>query len=133
MTGEDHVSHGPPRTAARAEEIPFGDWFGPMLLTRRVHRVSRSQVGGLSIQRVPFLIAFWGLVTIIPSWAQNQEPRPTPRWDEITIPSEGTLERDAVTSPKNEFPTDDAAATRQLERQNKRIDREVREGICTDC
>ncbi|GEO15201.1 hypothetical protein [Microvirga aerophila] len=85
------------------------------------------------MQRVTFLIAFWGLVTIMPSWAQNQEPRPTPRGDEITIPSERTLERDAVTSPKNEFSTDDVTATRQMERQNKRIDREVKEGICTDC
>jgi hypothetical protein len=31
----------------------------------------------------------------------------------LTIPSERTLERDAVTSPKNDFLTDDATATRQ--------------------
>jgi hypothetical protein len=74
-----------------------------------------------------------GLVTATASHAQNQNATPAPRRDEITIPSERTLERDAGTSPKNEFSTDDATATRQMERQNRRIDREVKEGICTDC
>jgi hypothetical protein len=85
------------------------------------------------MQRVIFLAALGSLMIPMPGWAQNQDSRPAPRQDEITIPSEKTLERDAVTSPKNEFSTDDATATRQMERQNRRIDREVEKGICTDC
>lgn len=85
------------------------------------------------MQRVTFLIGFWGLVTIMPGQAQNQDSKPAPRTGEIIIPSERTLERDAATSPKNEFSRDDATATRQMEQQNRRIDREVKEGICADC
>lgn len=85
------------------------------------------------MNRVILLAILLGLVTATASHAQNQNPTPAPRQGEITIPSERTLERDAVTLPKNEFSTDDATATRQMERQNRRIDREVKEGICTDC
>jgi hypothetical protein len=85
------------------------------------------------MQRVILLAAFSCLATVMPSWAQNQDPRPAPGQREITIPSEKTLERDAVTSPKDEFSTNDATATRQLERQNRQIDRKIMKGICTDC
>jgi hypothetical protein len=74
-----------------------------------------------------------GLVATVAGWAQNQDSGPAARNGEITIPSEKTLERDAVTSPRNDFSTNDATATRRMERQNRRIDREVKEGICTDC
>ncbi|MBF9197814.1 hypothetical protein [Microvirga terrestris] len=83
--------------------------------------------------RVILLTVLLGLVTATASHAQNQNATPAPRRNEITIPSERTLERDAVTSPKNEFSTDDATANRQMERQNRRIDRELKEEICTDC
>jgi hypothetical protein len=43
------------------------------------------------------------------------------------------LERDAVTSPKDGFSTNDATAIRQMEQQNQQIDRKVIKGICTDC
>lgn len=85
------------------------------------------------MQRVIFLAALLGLVPVIPGQAQSQASKPAPGTGEITIPSEETLEREAVTSPKNEFSRDDATATRQMERQNRRIDREVEKGICTDC
>ena len=85
------------------------------------------------MRRVIILAALSCLVTIMPGQAQSQDSKPAPRTREIIIPSERTLERDAATSPKNEFSRDDATATRQMERQNKRIDREVKEGICTDC
>jgi hypothetical protein len=85
------------------------------------------------MQRVIVLAAFSCLVTVMPGWAQNQDPRPAPGQREITIPSEKTLERDAVTSPKNDFSRDDATAARQMERQNRRIDRKIMKGICTDC
>jgi hypothetical protein len=85
------------------------------------------------MQRIILIAALSCLVTVTPGWAQNQDSRPAPRRNEITIPSERVLERDAVTSPRNDFSTDDATATRQMERQNRQIDREVKEGICTDC
>ena len=44
-----------------------------------------------------------------------------------------TLEREAVTQPRNDFSTNDAVATQQMERQNQLIDREVEKGICSDC
>lgn len=73
------------------------------------------------------------LATAMSGQAQNQDAGSMPQGDEITIPSEKTLERDAVASPKNEFSTDDAAATRQMDQQNKQIDRRIMKGICTDC
>jgi hypothetical protein len=85
------------------------------------------------MHHVILLAVLLGLVAVTSSRAQNQDSRPPPRQGEITIPSEKTLERDAVTSPKNDFSRDDATATRQMERQNRRIDRKVKEGICADC
>jgi hypothetical protein len=51
----------------------------------------------------------------------------------MQIPSEATLERDAVTSRRNEFSKSDALATKEMDQQNKRIDREMKRGICTGC
>jgi hypothetical protein len=98
-----------------------------------MQRAGRSQTGGSTMHRIILLAALSCLVTVMPGWAQNQDSRPAPNQGEITIPSEKTLERDAVTSPKNDFSRDDATATRQMERQNRRIDRKVKEGICADC
>jgi hypothetical protein len=85
------------------------------------------------MQRIMLLAAFGMLTTTAPGLAQDRDRGPVLRDGEIVIPSEKTLERDAVTSPKNEFSRDDATATRQMERQNRRIDREVEKGICADC
>jgi hypothetical protein len=46
------------------------------------------------MQRAALLAAFSCLVTVMPGWAQSQDSRSVPRRDEITIPSEKTLERD---------------------------------------
>ena len=73
--------------------------------------------------RLMLLAALGILATTTPGWAQG--PNPPVRDGEIVIPSERTLEREAVTQPRNEFSTNDAIATQQMERQNKRIDREV--------
>jgi hypothetical protein len=83
------------------------------------------------MQRFILLAALGILATATPGWAQD--PRPAVRDGEIVIPTEQTLERDAVTQPRNDFSTNDATATRQMERQNRRIDREVDKGICSDC
>jgi hypothetical protein len=85
------------------------------------------------MHRVILLAALSCLVTVTPGWAQNQDSMPAPRRDEITIPSERTLERDAATSSRNDFSTNDSTATRQMERQNQQIDRKIMKGICTDC
>ena len=83
------------------------------------------------MQRFIVLAALGILASTTPGWAQD--PGPPIRDGEIVIPSQQTLERDAVTQPRNDFSTNDATATRQMERQNRRIDREVDVGICSDC
>ena len=83
--------------------------------------------------RVILLASLGGLVLGAPGRTQDREPGPVRRGGEITIPSESTLEREAVTQPRNEFSTDDATATRQMEEQNRLIDRKVMRGICSDC
>jgi len=80
------------------------------------------------------LFAAFGMLTAAaPGWAQERNAGPILPGGEIAIPSERTLEREAVTSPRNEFSTNDAVATEQMERQNRRIDLEVEKGICTGC
>jgi hypothetical protein len=83
--------------------------------------------------RIILVAALGGLVMASPGWAQDQDPGLALRGGEIVIPSERTLEREVVTQPWNEFSTDDATAIRQMEEQNRLIDREVMRGICTDC
>ena len=83
------------------------------------------------MQRLIWIAALSILVTATPSRAQD--PGPPVRDGEIVIPSERTLERDAVTQQQNDFSTNDATATQEMNRQNRRIDREVEKGICTDC
>ncbi|MBB3021524.1 hypothetical protein FHR70_004625 [Microvirga lupini] len=81
-----------------------------------------------------FLLAALGILTAAaPGWAQDRNGGPVLPDGEIAIPSERTLERDAVTPPRNEFSTNDTIATEQMEKQDRRIDREVEKGICTDC
>jgi hypothetical protein len=90
-----------------------------------------SHAGETTMQRLILLAALGILATTTPGWAQG--PNPPVRDGEIVIPSEQTLEREAVTQPRNDFSTNDAIATQQMNRQNKRIDREVEKGICSDC
>jgi hypothetical protein len=85
------------------------------------------------MQRLLWLATLCVLVTAGPVWSQDRDPRLVTPSGEIKIPSEKTLERDAVTIPRNDFSTNDATAIKQMEEQNKRIDREVMKGICTDC
>ena len=101
---------------------------------------TRATGGNLTLKWLPqgettmlrlMLLAALGILATTTSWAQG--PNPPVRDGEIVIPSERTLEREAVTQPRNEFSTNDAIATQQMERQNKRIDREVEKGICSDC
>jgi hypothetical protein len=85
------------------------------------------------MQRIILLAVFGMLTATAPARAQDGNPGPVLRDGEIVIPSERVLEREAVTQPRNEFSSNDADALRQMERQDRRIDREVEKGICTDC
>jgi hypothetical protein len=85
------------------------------------------------MQRIILLAAFGMVTAATPGLAQVRDPGPVLRNGEIVIPSERVLKREAVTQPRNEFSTNDAVALKQMERQNRRIDREVKKGICTAC
>ncbi|WP_201863055.1 hypothetical protein [Microvirga soli] len=85
------------------------------------------------MKRTIVLAALGILAAAVPGQAQERDARPAPSTNEIVIPSQRVLERDAVTQPRNDFSTNDAVATEQMERQNRKIDREVEKGICTDC
>jgi hypothetical protein len=81
-----------------------------------------------------FWLAMLGvLVTAVPVWSQDRDPRLVTPSGEIKIPSEKTLERDAVTSPRDAFSTNDATASKQMKKQNELIDSKVMKGICTGC
>ena len=85
------------------------------------------------MQRIILLAALGMLTAAASGLAQDRDPGPVLRNGEIVIPSERVLEREAVAQPRNEFSTNDADALKQMERQNRRIDREVEKGICADC
>ena len=85
------------------------------------------------MKRTIVLAALGILAAAVSGQAQERDARPAPGTNEIVIPSQRVLERDAATQPRNEFSTKDAVATEQMERQNQKIDREVEKGICTDC
>ena len=85
------------------------------------------------MQRIIFLAAFGILTVGTPGLAQDRDRGQVLRNGEIVIPSERVLEREAVTQPRSEFSTNDADALKQMERQNRQIDREVEKGICTEC
>jgi hypothetical protein len=61
------------------------------------------------MKRLILIVALSILATTTPGRAQD--PGPPVRDGEIVIPSERTLERDAVTQPRNDFSTNDALAT----------------------
>lgn len=77
------------------------------------------------MQRVILLTLLGSLMTALTSWAQERDSRSPSGQGEITIPSGSTLKREAVTSPKNDFSTNDATAIQQMDRQNREIDRKV--------
>jgi hypothetical protein len=85
------------------------------------------------MQRLLWLATLCVLVTAGPVWSQDRDPRLVTPSGEIKIPSEKTLERDAVTIPRNDFSTNDATAIKQMDEQNKQIDREVMKDIWMGC
>jgi hypothetical protein len=85
------------------------------------------------MQRLVCLLIVSTFVGTAPAWPQERKRRPPAPSGQIQIPSEKTLEREAVTIPRNNFSRDDAVATKQMDQQNKRIDREMKRGICVGC
>jgi hypothetical protein len=85
------------------------------------------------MQRLVWLATLGILVTAVPVWSQVRDARPVNPSGEIRIPSEKTLERDAVSIPRDDFSTNDATATQQMDEQNKLIDQKIMKGICTGC
>ena len=85
------------------------------------------------MQRYLCLLIVGLSVGLTPVLSQERPRRSAPASPMMQIPSEATLERDAVTSRRNEFSKSDALATKEMNQQNKRIDREMKRGICTGC
>lgn len=82
------------------------------------------------------LVTLAALISTAPALAQNSN-RPSTPSGEIQVPSGAAIDRmldsDTVPSPDKEFSSDDAKAIQQMDQRAKRIDQEVRKGICTDC
>ncbi|MBA1156718.1 hypothetical protein [Microvirga mediterraneensis] len=86
------------------------------------------------MRRLVLPIALAGLAAATSVSAQGQNSRQPPvRNGEVVIPSQKALERDSATQPRNDFSTNDATATEQMNRQNQRIDKLLEKGICTGC
>jgi hypothetical protein len=65
------------------------------------------------MRRITLVIAF--SASLAAPLAGAQQPVFRSPGGEIKIPAERTLEREAVKQPRNEFSTNDATATRQME------------------
>jgi len=82
------------------------------------------------------LIILCPLFTALPALAQDKD-RPFTPSGEIQIPSGAAIDRmldsNTVPSPDKEFSPNDAKAIQQLDQRAKRIDQEVKKGICTEC
>jgi len=85
------------------------------------------------MQRNMCLLLFALVVGFSPALSQERNRRSPPASNEIQIPSDQMLERDAVTIPRNNFSTNDAKAIKQMDRRAKQIDRKVMNGICDGC
>jgi len=87
----------------------------------------------MTMQRLLCLIIFGLPVGTAPAWPKEGNRRPPTQSGEIQIPSEKTLEREAVTAPDDEFSTNDATTIKQMDQRDRQIDPEVEKGICVGC
>jgi hypothetical protein len=82
------------------------------------------------------LITLGALITAAPALAQESN-RPFTPSGEIQVPSGAAIDRmldsDTVPPPAKEFSPNDAKAIQQMDQSDKRIDRDVMKGICTEC
>lgn len=88
------------------------------------------------MHRCLYLVTLAALITAGPTQAQDRD-RPFTPSGEIQVPSGAAIDRmldsNTVPSPDKEFSSDDAKAIQQMDQRAKRIDQEVKQGICTDC
>ncbi|MBQ0822117.1 hypothetical protein HPT29_021330 [Microvirga terrae] len=82
------------------------------------------------------LVTLGTLIASTPALSQDSN-RPFTPSGEIQIPSGAAIDRmldsTTVPAPSKEFSTNDAKAIQQMDQRAKRIDQEVKQGICTDC
>ncbi|MGO4388255.1 hypothetical protein AB4Y85_12015 [Microvirga sp. 2YAF29] len=82
------------------------------------------------------LVTLGALIATAPALAQDSN-RPFTPSGEIQIPSDAAIDRmldsNTLPPPAKEFSADDAKAIQQMDQRAKRIDQEVKKGICTDC
>ncbi|WP_457094113.1 hypothetical protein [Microvirga sp. P5_D2] len=82
------------------------------------------------------LVTLSALIATGPALAQESN-RPFTPSGEVQIPSGTAIDRmldsNTVPPPDKEFSADDAKAIQQMDQRAKRIDQEVKKGICTDC
>jgi len=82
------------------------------------------------------LVTLGALIATTPALAQNSS-RPSTPSGEIQVPSGAAIDRmldsNTVPPPDKEFSANDAKAIQEMDRRAKRIDQEVKKGICTDC
>ena len=62
------------------------------------------------MQRHLWLVLLGFFVAAAPAWSQDREPRRPPPAGEVQIPSQSTLEQEAVTTPGNDFSTNGRTA-----------------------
>ena len=88
------------------------------------------------MRRHLYLVTLAALIFTAPALAQDSN-RPLTPSGEIQVPSGAAIDRmldsDTVPSPDKEFSSNDAKAIQQMDQRAKRIDQEVKKGICTDC
>ena len=83
------------------------------------------------------LVILGALIATAPALAQDSN-RPSTPSGEIQIPSGAAVDRmldsnNVPPPPDKEFSANDAKAIEQMDQRAKRIDQEVKKGICTDC
>jgi hypothetical protein len=82
------------------------------------------------------LVTLGALIATTPALAQDSH-RPFTPSGEIQVPSGAAIDRmldsNTVPPPDKEFSANDAKAIQQMDQRAKRIDQEVKQGICTDC
>ena len=82
------------------------------------------------------LVTLGALIVTTPALTQDSNRSLTPS-GEIQIPSGAAIDRmldsNTVPPPDKEFSANDAKAIQEMDQRAKRIDQEVKKGICTDC
>jgi len=88
------------------------------------------------MHRYLWLVTLCSLISATPALAQGSD-RPFTPSGEIQVPSGAAIDRmldsNTVPPPDKEFSPNDTKAIQQMDQRAKRIDQEVKKGICSDC